>query len=199
MSTSSTSVRSLLSVHPLLAPPPKTKLHDPREARQKHDRHTDPRQDQVLDPLVRVHSNLIPVFIDQLRRFALDDRDDDASDQESEEGEGREPEVPEGDQTRAVQEDGDEGGEDREARGGDADAVENKGGVDGDAEFVEAVLDVGGPRYVGEVELEGANGELLVDFRGDVEVICRGYDTYQLLFMIWGVGGGGGRIGRAYT
>ena len=157
----SPSTTPLLRILSPLILPPHPELHNPTNRRQCHNRHTHPRNRQVLPSLVRIHADIVAIFIDQIRGFGLEDRDDDGSDQQGQEGEGSEAPVAEGDEAGTVQEERDEGGEDGETGGGDADGVEDEGCVEGGVEGVEAVLDVRGPVDVGEVEVVFADGEFL--------------------------------------
>lgn len=121
--TSSTPLRILT----LAILPPKTKLHYPGRTSQKHNSSSNPRNDQVFSPAISEESEIIAVFVKNVREFVLQDGDDDGGDEECEEGDRSKAPVAEGDEARAVQEERYEGGEDGEACCGDADCVEHKG------------------------------------------------------------------------
>lgn len=162
-----------LRILPPLLPLPNKELNNPRRRRQKHDPNRHPRNNQILSPTVRIRTNIIPILIDDMHGLAHNVCDECGGDHKAEEAQGGETPVSEGDEAGAVREDGDEGGEDGDAGGGDADGVQDEDGVEGDVEGVETVLDVVGPVDVREVEVEGADFELLAENFVEVEIICR--------------------------
>lgn len=81
-----------------LIPLPNTKLHHPRNTRQRHTSHSDPCQNQVFIASVSVNPYLVTVFIDDVACFRADYRDDDACYEQSEERECCQPPVSEGDE-----------------------------------------------------------------------------------------------------
>lgn len=89
-------LRRFLSIFPSSIPLPHTELRDPRHARQEHTSNSHPRQNQVFLSLICVHTNIVPVLIDQMRRFCLNDRNDDGSNEQRDEADGCETPVPEG-------------------------------------------------------------------------------------------------------
>lgn len=101
---------SLLRILPLLILPAHAKQHHPHQKRHKHGSDRNPRQDQEFLTFIRVQSDVISMFVDNAGRFVLDDGDDDGGDEEAEEGEGSEGAVGEREDA-AVEEDGQEGGE----------------------------------------------------------------------------------------
>ena len=70
-----------------------------------------------------------------------------------------------------MQEECNECGEDCEAGSGDANGVEDETCVHGGIESIQAILDLVGPFYIGEVEMEGTEFQFFVQLLGDVEVV----------------------------
>lgn len=122
----------LLAELSLLPLPPYTKLHHPRCTRKQHTRNRHPRQDTILRTPIRVHTDLISILVDDIRRLILHNLHNNRRDEQCDESKRSETPVAETDEPGPGHEECDCGSEDCEPTGCDPNCVEDEGCVESD-------------------------------------------------------------------
>jgi hypothetical protein len=161
---------AVLAIH--LPPPPRTKLDDPHNNGDEHQRRRSPGKRQKLAAPVRLNTNLLPMLIDDLD--ALDDhsRDKRTSKPNRQKRNQRERKI----NTRRqppLRKNGNGRGAERKEHGRNGDAVQHKRGSHEDIDGLDARLDVVRPLEVVEGDGDARLVEgLLQDGRGVEAVHC---------------------------
>ncbi|OAQ94750.1 hypothetical protein VFPFJ_00859 [Purpureocillium lilacinum] len=165
------------SLHRLFAPhrlglllaPQGHELRQPEHGDAQHEARRDPRQDVELDAALGGEADAGALVVDLAHALAARDGDDDAPDEARQAAQRAEDEVGEHDGRPARQQEGRRVGEHGEPAEAHGQRVEDEEPQQRVVEHVKLVLHAVGPVDVGEVELERADAEPVVEHAGEVE------------------------------
>ena len=188
----------MLSIHSLLRPPPKEKLHHPGQHHRKHQPGRHPRERQELIAPLSLEPDLAPLIVDDVGRLHHHGGDERARQPDGQESKDGDEEVDARGQT-AGEQDGGHSGQRGDEDERDGDAIEDEHGAHERIQRLDPRLDVVGPVKVGERDADAGLVERLLDDGGRVELVhgvalaalCDVLVNFRLLDgVVGGLGGG---------